>query len=86
MSLQSWQETLVSAQVDGTALNTSTSQTSIIPPAAKYTLPANYFAIGKMLRITATGRVSSIVTTPGTFTFDLKFGTVVVFTSGAIAP
>lgn len=84
MSLQTWQETLISAQVDGTALNTSTSATSILPAAAKFTLPSNYFAIGKALRITAAGRISNIVTTPGTLTMSVRLGGVTAFTGGAI--
>ena len=89
MSLQSWQETLVAAQGDGTALASSTTATSILPTAAQYTLPANYFsAIGKMIRITAAGRVSTVVTTPGTLTLDIRLGTlaspIVVFNGGAM--
>lgn len=85
MSLQTWTETLISAQGDGTALASSTTATSILPAAAKYTLPANFHAIGRMLRITATGRVSNIVTTPGTLTLDVRFGSVVVFNGAAMA-
>lgn len=84
MSLQTWQETLVSAQVDGTALNTSATPTSIIPAAAKFTLPAGFFQIGKVLRVTAKGRVSNIVTTPGTLTLDVRLGAVVAFNGGAM--
>lgn len=85
MSLQTWSETLVSAQVDGTALTNTTTATSIIPAAAKYTLPANWFAIGKKIRITASGRISNIVTTPGTLTLDVRFGSTVVFNGGAVS-
>lgn len=85
MSLQSWQEALITAQVDGGALtNTSATPTSLLPPAAKFTLPANYFYIGKMLRITACFRVSNVVTTPGTLTLDIRFGSTVVFNGGAM--
>lgn len=90
MSLQSWQETLITAQVDGTALTNSTTQTSILPAAARYTLPSNYFsAIGKTIRVRAFGRVSTVVTTPGNLTFLFTLGTIAspinVFTSGASA-
>lgn len=85
MSLQTWSETLISAQVDGTALSNSTTATSILPAAAKFTLPANYMAIGRVLRINAWGRVSNIVTTPGNLTLDVKFGSTSVFTSGTMA-
>lgn len=87
MSRQTWQETLITAEVDGTALNTSTTATSILPPAARLTLPANYFSIGKMLRVRAACRLSNIVTTPGTLTFDVRMGptsNIAVFTTGAM--
>lgn len=85
MSLQTWGETLIGAQVDGTALGNSTTATSILPPAAKFTLPANFFSIGKVLRLNAWGRISNIVTTPGTLTLDVRFGSTVVFNGGAMA-
>ena len=87
MSVQFWQETLVTAQTDGTALASSTTATSIIPAAARYTLPANYFYIGKMLRIKFAGQLSNIVTTPGTLTLDVRMGptsNIVVFNGAAM--
>lgn len=78
MSLQSYQETLVTAQVDGTAI-TAAAAASAIPAAAKFLLPANYFAIGKQLLVEASGRISSVITTPGTARFDIRFGVTVVF-------
>lgn len=85
MSIQTWQETLITAQVDGTALTASTTATSILPTAAKYTLPANYFQVGRALRVGVLGRISNVVTTPGTLTLELKFGSVIVASSGAIS-
>jgi hypothetical protein len=85
VSLQTWGETLISAQVDGTALNTSTTATSILPPAAKFTLPANFYSIGKVLRVVARGRISNIVTSPGTITLDVRHGSAVVFNGGAVS-
>lgn len=87
MSLQTWQETLITAQTDGTPLVSSTTATSIIPAAARYTLPANYFAIGKILRIKFAGQLSNVVTTPGTLTLDVRMGptsNIVVFNGGAM--
>ena len=43
MSLQSWQETLISAQGDGPQLLNNTTATSIIPPAAQ-AIPLNVVA------------------------------------------
>lgn len=83
MSLQTWQETLINSKVDGTAITNSTVQASIIPAAAKLTLPANYFVIGKEIRVTAKGRISNVVTTPGTLLFQLLFGATAVYNNGA---
>lgn len=87
MSLQSWQETLIQANVDGTALASSTSATSLLPPAARFTMPANFLRIGSMFRVKVAGRLSNIVTTPGTFTLDVRMGptsNIVVFNGGAM--
>lgn len=84
MSKQGWVETLVTAQGDGSAL-TAAARASCLPAAAKITLPPNYFdEIGKALRIKATGRITSVITTPGTARFDVGFGSNVVADSLAI--
>lgn len=83
MSLQTWQETLVTAQGDGTAL-TAAAAASALPAAAKYTLPTNFFAIGKQLLVKASGRISSVITTPGTARFDVRFGATVVWDGLAV--
>jgi hypothetical protein len=87
MSSQGWRETLINAQVDGPALNTSTTATSILAPQAKLTLPSGYFdKIGKALKVRAQGRVSTF--TSGTLTLAINLGTIatpiIVFTSQAI--
>ena len=86
MSMQSWQETLVTAQTDGPTL-TAAAAASCIPTAARITLPNNFFYIGRMLRVFAMGRISCAVTTPGTARFDLRLGpsgTIVAFDTGAL--
>jgi hypothetical protein len=87
MAVQGFQFTPVSSQIDSTALTNSTTATTILPPAARFTLPNNFFYIGKMTRFTALGRISTVVTTPGTLTFSLRFGAgpVIVATSDALA-
>ncbi len=89
MSRQSWEETLVSSQVDGPAL-TAAAAATCIPTQARITLPNNYFqSPGQQLLITATGRVSTVITTPGTIRFDIRMGasgTIAVFDSLAILP
>lgn len=86
----SFQECLITSQVDGTALTNTTTATSIIPAAARFTLPSNFFwVIGKQLRVRAAGRISTVVTTPGNLTFAVNFGTVatpiIVFNGAATA-
>jgi hypothetical protein len=85
MSLQTWQETLITAQVDGPTL-TAAAAATMLPAAVNFTFPNNYFStIGKMLRIRAAGRISSVITTPGTARFDVRMGSgIVVFDSLAI--
>jgi hypothetical protein len=83
MSRQTWQETLISATGDGSAV-TGTTATSLLPSAAKLVLPANYSEVGRMLRLRAAGRISNIVTTPGTLTLDVRFGSAIVFDGGAM--
>jgi hypothetical protein len=78
-------ERILTAGEDGTALTNSTTATSILNAARKYTLPALYFdRVARELRVRAAGRISTVVTTPGTLTFELKFGSIVVATSGAL--
>lgn len=83
MSKLTFWETLITQEVDGTALASSSAATSILAAAAKVTLPANYFDIGKQLLVKAHGRISTVGSTPGTLTLDLRLGSVVVFNGGA---
>ena len=87
MAVQGFEYTPITAQIDGTALTNSTTATSILPPAAIFTLPNNFFYIGKMIRIRAMGRISTVVTTPGTLTFSVRLGAgpVIAATSDALA-
>lgn len=73
--------------VNGTALANSTTQTSLMlgNTGEQPTLPAKYFErIGKSLKVRASGRVSNIVTTPGTLNLYVRFGSIDVFDSGAM--
>jgi hypothetical protein len=85
MGTQTWSDALITSQTDGAALTGSTTATSLLPTGAKYQIPANFWYIGKMVRINAYGRVSNIVTTPGTLTLDVRVGGVIVQTSQALA-
>lgn len=84
MATAGFEELLVTAQVDGTAV-TAAAATTLLPPASLYTLPANFLGtVGKQLCIEASGRISSVITTPGTARFDVRFGGTVVFDGLAI--
>ena len=73
------------AQAQGPNLTASLTRTTIMPTAAKQTVPTQFFdRPGKMLRFQVHGRLSNIVTTPGTLTLDLTFAAVQVWNSGAI--
>jgi hypothetical protein len=80
----SWWSTLITQQAAGTALSASTTATSLLNGQAKFTLPAQGLAFpGSKLKIHASGRMSTAASTPGTFTFDIRFGSIVVFNGGA---
>lgn len=91
MSLQTWEETLVSQYVDSPLQNTYTTAKSIFgvdgtdqAAHCKYTLPANFWVPGKTVAVNLRGDLSNIVTTPGTVTFQFMLGSVIAWTSGAI--
>ena len=74
-----------SASVDGAALTNTLTATSILTGSALATIPAGALQIGSLLKVTLRGRVSTVVTTPGTLTLDLRIGGVVVSAFGAVA-
>lgn len=75
---------LLSTYGDGPTL-TSAAAASCLPTShVNLTLPTGYWTIGKMWHLKMTGRLSSVITTPGTARFDLRMGAVVAFDTGAI--
>lgn len=83
MSNNSWWQNLVTAQVDGPAL-TAAARATCLPGAAIFTFPANLLKIGDQLLIKASGRISCVVTTPGTARFDVSVGASIVADSQAM--
>lgn len=89
MPLNNWHATLMAHRGDGTAL-TAAARASLMQGAsatrAKYTFPANFFEVHKRIMVRAAGRISCVITTPGTARFDLQLatGSIVVFDSLAI--
>ena len=87
MSRQTWSETLMAMEQSGTQLSASTTPTSLLHSSGKFTLPPNFFSIGKAIRITFAGRISNLVTTPGTLTLDIRMGptsNIVVYNGDAM--
>jgi len=77
-------ETLIASTENGAARVVAAAAT-MLPASAIRTLPANYFDfVGKQILIKASGRISSVITTPGTARFDVRMGGTVVFDGLAI--
>jgi hypothetical protein len=89
MSINTWVEVLAEAQADGTALSNTLTATSLLPPHARATLfPRQLRFVGQQLRVTAAGRISTVVTTPGTLTLDFRLGptgNIIAWNGGAMA-
>jgi hypothetical protein len=84
MGQQLWCNPLVTAQTDGPTLTAASAATCLPTANGKITLPNNFFYVGKQLRITAAGRISCVVTTPGTARYDVRLGAVIAFDSQAM--
>lgn len=85
-SMQSWEELVYATIADGTQVLNTTTETIMVPD---FTLPAGYLYPGRALKYTIIGNVSTVITTPGTVTFALRYGGVggtALATSGAFAP
>lgn len=76
-------QTISSTYTDGAAL-TAAAAASCLPTYVPTTLPAGYWQVGRMWRLTASGRISCAVTTPGTARWDLRLGGVVAFDTTAM--
>lgn len=83
MSNNSWNQTVIVQQGAGAPI-TAAAATSMLLGQAKFTLPANQMKVGDHFRYAAKGIISCAVTTPGTARFDIRFGAVVVFDTGAL--
>jgi hypothetical protein len=85
-SMQSWVECLYTVTADGVAVVTPAAATILVPD---FTFPANYLYPGRTLRYTLWGRQSTVITTPGTFIWGIKWGGIAgttLATSTALAP
>lgn len=78
-----WMGELASADTDGPVLANTVTQGSIIPSDCQITLPAGFNHKGSKFYVTAAGRISNIVTTPGTLLFQLLFGAAGIWSPAA---
>jgi hypothetical protein len=81
----SW-EPIVQSVTDGPTL-TAAARASCIPTADRVALPNMFFYIKRKIKFTLSGRISSVITTPGTARYDIcmgSAGTTIVFDSLAI--
>lgn len=77
-------ETLIAGAEDGAPVANTTTPTSLIAPPRKKSLAANHFdALPKELYIEAFGKLSTLGSTPGTLTLDVRFNSTVVWNGGA---
>ena len=79
-------ETIVCGATDGPTL-TGAARASCIPVANRIVLPNNFFYIGRAIRVQMSGRISCVVTTPGTARLDIclgSAGTTVVYDTAAL--
>lgn len=84
MALPAYPLVLASAQTDGTALANSTTATNILHASGTPTLAAGVLQVGSTIKVVVKGRISTLATTPGTLTLDVRFGSVIVFNGGAM--
>lgn len=75
---------LAAAQTDGAALANSTTATNILHASGIPTIPAGALQVGSTIKVQVKGRISTLATTPGTLTLDVRFGSVIVFNGGAM--
>lgn len=75
---------LASQSAAGTLFNNYTTAKTILNPTELVPLAANSLVKGRKLRVTISGGLSNIVTTPGTIAFQIMIGSIVAWTSGNI--
>lgn len=86
MAFQTFQETIIVGVTDGPAL-TAAARASCIPTASRFALPSGFFYVGRIIKMMLSGRISCVVTTPGTARFDIclgSAGTTIVYDTGAM--
>lgn len=78
-------QNITSSRTSTAVFDTFTAATSMLNPTDVVPIPGTYLFPGAHLKLSAWGALKNVVTAVPTFTFTVKLGTVVVFTSQAIA-
>lgn len=82
---QLWVSPYRVTKVDGPALTNSTTIASLLQAQDRIVIPGGYFEIGTGVRIHLHGRISTVVTTPGTWTLTIRYGSTAIAVSQAFA-
>lgn len=83
MSSYGFRQRILEVREDGIALASSTTATNILPASASEAyVGAGQLRPGAVICFDFSGRISTLATTPGTLTLELRFGSTAVFSSG----
>lgn len=83
MSQQFWNETIVAGDItSGTKFVSFTTAKSVTQPGAAVSLPANFWNVGRKVKLTVVG--SETHTSGNTMTFQFQLGNVAALSSGAL--
>ncbi len=86
-NLLPWGTFLISAEQAGTQLASFTTAASLTPATARYTIPPNWWAVGKSLVVAAQLSFGNVVTSAPTFTLEFRCGptaNIAVWSGGAM--
>lgn len=75
-SSNSWEEMIYRTVADSTAVTNVSTEQNMLTDADVPVLPAKFLTPGKVMRWCIFGRSSTVVTTPGTIIFRLRWGTL----------
>jgi hypothetical protein len=86
MASRGFRERILEVLSDGTALTNTTTQTSLLDADDKEAfLGSGDLELGFAIAFAFSGRISTLVTSPGTLALALRLGSVDVFASGAMS-
>lgn len=86
MSSKGFRERILEVIEDGPVLSNTITQTSLLPSSGKEAaFGIGAMGRGKIIAFDFSGRISTLVTTPGTLSFAIRIGTIDVFIGGAMA-